>query len=209
MSRRLAAWIVFVALLAAVASAGGSAPRDALYRYSTAVGEAVLYLVILAVTLAISGLRPDLLALRRPVSWTRTAAVGIPVLVGVYLLVGVLDSVLHGAREQGFVPSHWEPRHAGAYAANVVVIAAVAPVVEELLFRGVGFGLLARFGRWPAILLVGLAFGLYHGLPRALPELALFGCALAWLRARTASVYPGMLAHAAFNAIALASVLFR
>ena len=83
------------------------------------------------------------------------------------------------------------------------MIAVVAPVVEELLFRGIGFHLLARFGTIAAILGTGLAFGLYHGLVNALPVLALFGVALAWLRARTNSVYPGMLVHAAFNSVAL------
>ena len=38
---------------------------------------------------------------------------------------------------------------------------------------------------------------------QALPSLVLIGCALAWLRARTRSVYPGMLVHATFNAVAL------
>ncbi|MFI5302171.1 MAG: CPBP family intramembrane glutamic endopeptidase, partial [Polyangiales bacterium] len=114
-----------------------------------------------------------------------------------------IDPLLHGGREQGLTPTGWQPRHAGAYAANFVVIAAVAPVVEELLFRGLGFSLFERFGRWQAILTIGIAFGLYHGLVQALPELALFGCALAWLRSKTASVFPGMLLHGTFNAIAL------
>ena len=39
-----------------------------------------------------------------------------------------------------------------------------------------------------------------------MPELALFGCALAWLRSRTRSVFPGMLVHATFNAVGLLSV---
>ena len=49
---------------------------------------------------------------------------------------------------------------------------------------------------------------LYHGLIEALPELALFGLVLAWLRSRTGSVYPGMLAHATFNTIGLLSIFF-
>jgi membrane protease YdiL (CAAX protease family) len=51
--------------------------------------------------------------------------------------------------------------------------------------------------------LIGLAFGFYHGLVNAFPILAAFGIGLAYLRARTGSVYPGMVAHATFNAIAL------
>ena len=67
---------------------------------------------------------------------------------------------------------------------------------------------LPRLGPWPTIVAIGVAFGLYHGLVEALPELALFGSALAWLRWKTGSVFPGMLAHATFNAIGLLSVFF-
>jgi membrane protease YdiL (CAAX protease family) len=125
------------------------------------------------------------------------------VLVGIWISVAVLDQFLHGGREQGLTPTGWEPSHAGAYAANFVVIALLAPVVEELIFRGLGFSLLVPFGVWPAIGGVGIAFALAHGLLQAFAELAVFGCALAWLRWRTASVYPGMIVHGLFNALAL------
>ena len=124
-------------------------------------------------------------------------------LVAVYVVISILDPLLHGSREQGLTPTHWEPSHAGAYAANFVVIAGIAPIVEELAFRGLGFSLLERFGAWPAILIVGITFALAHGLVQAFPELAIFGCALAWLRFKTTSVYPGMVLHGTFNAIAL------
>jgi membrane protease YdiL (CAAX protease family) len=90
-----------------------------------------------------------------------------------------------------------------------VVIAGVAPFAEELLFRGLGYSLLERFGVPSAILTIGISFALYHGLVQALPELAIFGCALAWLRSRTQSVFPGMILHATFNSISLlAAVAF-
>ena len=85
----------------------------------------------------------------------------------------------------------------------------VAPVVEELTYRGLGYSLLERYGRWFAIVTVGCVFALDHGLVQAFPELALFGCALAWLRMRTTSVYPGMLLHATFNGIALVAAVVR
>jgi uncharacterized protein len=83
------------------------------------------------------------------------------------------------------------------------VIAVIAPLVEELTFRGLGYSLLARYGRWPAIILVGLAFGLAHGLVQAFPLLAAFGAGLAYLRSRVNSVYPCMIVHGVFNAVAL------
>jgi len=211
MTRRLVAWILFVALVSAVAYASrftaGRPDRNALYQWSTAIGELTVFAVILAVTLAIAGGRYDLLALNRPASWRQALVLCVLLLIVVYAAIAAIDPLLHGGREQGLTPSGWQPRHAAPYGANFVVIAAVAPFVEELLFRGLGFALLERLGRWPTILAVGLAFGLYHGLVQALPELALFGCALAWLRMKTRSVIPGMLLHSAFNTIALVAAV--
>jgi hypothetical protein len=205
--RRLAVWIAFVVLLSTVAYVGraveGKPPRDLLYRYDTAVSGAIQYAILFGVVIALALDRFDLLALRRPWSWWRAIAAAFGVLVTVLVLTPVLDQFLHAGREQGYTPPAWDPGKAGQYAANFAVVALVAPVVEELLFRGVGYSLLEQFGRWPAIVLVGIAFAAVHGLIAGFLVLALFGGALAWLRTRTGSVIPGMIVHGTFNAIAL------
>ncbi len=184
--------------------AGGKPPKDALYQYSAAIGGLLEYAVILGVVLLLSRDAPGrILALRRPNSWGRAFGISVGTLVVVYALSLALDPLLHADREQGLTPTHWEPAHAAAYAANFAVIAGVAPVVEELMFRGLGYSVLAPFGRTLAVLLVGVVFGLAHGLVYALPLLVAFGVGLAYLRSRTESVYPGMLLHATFNALAL------
>jgi membrane protease YdiL (CAAX protease family) len=204
---RLVAWLSVVGVLSGLAylqrATEGKPPEDLLYQYSTAVGSAVGYAVILGIVIAIGAGRHELFALRPPRRWWRSLGLSAAVLLGVLVVGGWLDQYLHAGEEQGYTPSSWEPSHAGAYAANFVVIAAVAPFVEELLFRGLGFSLLSFLGRWPAIAAVGLTFGLVHGLVEGLPILALFGGTLAWIRARTDSVVPGMIVHGAFNAIAL------
>ena len=209
--RRLIWWSLLVAVLIALeyaSRAGGGTPeRNVLYRYSTAAGSAAVYAVLLFVVLRIAGFRRDLLALRRPDSWRRALGLMLLLLIGIWIAVAILDPLLHATREQGLTPKGWEPSHAGAYAANFLVIAGMAPVVEELTFRGLGFSLLVRFGVLPAILGAGLLFALAHGLLQALPELAIFGCALSWLRWRTRSVYPGMLLHATFNGISLVAAV--
>jgi membrane protease YdiL (CAAX protease family) len=128
------------------------------------------------------------------------------VLIATYLweLVVVALPIRDPGKEQGLTPTHWEPSHAGAFAANVVLLTIVAPVIEELTFRGVGQSLLRFTGRWPSILLVGVAFGLWHGLVQALLILIPFGIGLAYLRDRSRSVIPGMVVHALFNGAALA-----
>ena len=177
--------------------------RDVLYHYSTAVGAAFIYAVMLVLVLAIAGSSRDLLALRRPRSWPRSLGLSAGLFVGMFIVITLLEQVLHGGEEQGLTPNGWQPAHAGAYIANFIVIAIVAPVVEELTFRGLGYSLLEPFGRWTAIVLIGAIFSAQHGLVQGFLELMLFGSALAWLRAQTRSVYPCMMLHSTFNAIAL------
>jgi membrane protease YdiL (CAAX protease family) len=204
-------WSTLVLAMAAVQYLGrfteGTPDRDVLYRYSTAVGALVLYGIIFLCVLAIAGANRELLAYRGPRSWPVALGLSLLLLVGVYVMLALIDPFLNGGREQGLTPTGWQPEHAGAYAANFVVVAGVAAFVEESLFRGLGYSLLEQYGRWVAIVVVGLAFALDHGLVNAFIELALFGCALAWLRAKTDSVFPGMLVHATFNAIALVAAV--
>jgi membrane protease YdiL (CAAX protease family) len=208
---KLLFWVLLVAVPTALnyaARATGEEPDDdVLYRYSTAVAAGVIYLVLLGLVLAIAGSDRQLLALRRPRSWKRAAALSAAAFVSVFVVIALLEQVLQGGEEQGLTPDGWQPEHAGAYAANFVVIALVAPVVEELMFRGLGYSLLEQFGRVVAIVAVGVAFGLNHGLVEGLPALVLFGCTLAWLRSATDSVYPCIILHALFNAIALVAAV--
>jgi membrane protease YdiL (CAAX protease family) len=207
---RLVAWLGFVAALIALAygsrAASGKPPKNALYEYSFAAGGLIQYGVMLGIVLLIA-MGPQsrsLLALRSPLSWPRALGWAAALIVAIYILTGILTPFLHPGREQGLTPSGWQSSHAGAFAANFVVIALIGPFVEELTFRGLGFSLLERYGRTLAIVSIGVLFGLVHGLVGALPILAAFGAGLAWLRSRTGSVYPGILVHATFNGIALA-----
>jgi membrane protease YdiL (CAAX protease family) len=205
----LVLWTSFVAAFATLSYSlrftEGKPPKDLLYKWSTAVGNLFQFAVIAAIVYGIAGLgnRRELLALRRPTSWRLAAKIAVGIGIGILVLSVLLNPLLHPGQEQGITPKHWEPSHAAAYVANGIVVAVVAPIVEELTFRGLGYSLLVRFGRWTAIILVGIAFGLAHGLVEAFPLLAAFGAGLAYLRSRVDSVYPGMIVHGLFNAIAL------
>jgi membrane protease YdiL (CAAX protease family) len=167
----------------------------------------IVYGVWLGFVLAIALDHNELLALRRPRSWRRAAAWCVGAIAAIYAvsaLVSLIPLPQSPSNEQGLTPTGWEPKHAAAFAANVVLFAVVAPVVEELTFRGLGQSLLRFLGRWPAIVLVGVTFGATHGLLEALLVLVPFGMVLAYVRDRTESVYPGMVVHAVFNGTALA-----
>jgi hypothetical protein len=216
---RLVFWVVFVGLIAAVnyaarfAGGGGSSrgvSHQEVYSYSTFVGGTIIYAVWLGIVLLIVIDRFDLLALRPPRSWGQALGLGAAVVVAVFVWEGIVSYLPlpeSPGKEQGITNVHWEPAHAGAFAANFVLFAAIAPFVEELTFRGSGQSLLRFLGRVPSILIVGVAFGLAHGLVEALIVLVPFGIALAWLRDRTESVLPGMLVHGLFNAAALALIV--
>jgi membrane protease YdiL (CAAX protease family) len=203
-------WIlvgILIVLAYAARASGGKPADDVLYQWGTAIAAALLYAIVLGFLLLIARGESarDLFALRPPRSWHRALGWAIVVFVLVLAIGAALDPLLHAGEEQGLTPSGWDSDRAAAFAANVVVVAGIAPVVEELTYRGLGFSLLRPYGVASAIIGVGIAFGLAHGLIEALPILSLFGIGLAWLRERTDSVYPPILLHAAFNGFALAA----
>jgi membrane protease YdiL (CAAX protease family) len=200
-----------MALLVAIGygtrAAAGKPDPQVLYEWSTAVGGLVQDGILLGLVLAIAGFSTRLLGLTRPRGLRAAAGALGTGLVAVYIFEIAYEHLVRVGNEQGLTPSHWEPHHATAYVVNAVVICTWVPIVEELTYRGLGYSLLERFGRWPAILAVGLLFGLAHGLVESLPVLVAFGSVLAWIRARTGSVYPGMLLHSLFNLIALVAAV--
>ena len=208
---KLLAWTTFVLLFAALSYAvnfTSSPPKDVLYTWGAVLSGIVQYAFVLGLMVLIARPQTKLLfALRRPTSWRLAAGLAAGVLFGVFVLAAVLEPFLNPGREQNLLPDRWEPTHAAAFAANFVVVAVVAPIVEELTFRGLGYSLLVQLGRWWAIVLVGLAFGVAHGLVQGLPLLFAIGSGLAYIRSRTTSVYPCMLVHGIFNGLVLAAAV--
>jgi membrane protease YdiL (CAAX protease family) len=209
LGRKLTAWWVLVGALSLLAYsanfADGDPPDDVLYRYESALVGVLLYSLVLALLLAIAAgldLR-EAFGLRRPSSWAAAAGWAFGLLVSMLILSAVLEPILGGGEEQGLDPSGWQSDRALAFVLNAIVIAGVAPIVEELMYRGLGYTLLAPFGVAGAIIVIGIAFALAHGLIRAFPVLFVIGAGLAFLRWRTGSIYPAIILHASFNGVGL------
>ena len=85
----------------------------------------------------------------------------------------------------------------------------LAPILEEIVFRGFALPPLVRaLGPVPAIAVDALAFGLVHlDDPVAVQPLALLGATLAWLRWRTQSIWPSFVLHFTNNLIAFLILL--
>ncbi len=82
----------------------------------------------------------------------------------------------------------------------VIVLMVVAPLTEELLFRGLILrGFMQRYGTVVAVLLSTLLFALIHVNPYQFASAILMGVFLAWLFVRTRSLWPCIIAHALFN----------
>jgi membrane protease YdiL (CAAX protease family) len=207
---RLVGWSLFVVALSALQFAArfsGSRPaKDAAYSYASSVSAAIFFLIVLGLALLITvGLpRRSFFGLRRPSSWKRAAGIAALVSIAVVVVNGVVAQFARPGKEQGLVPTYWDSRHVVQFAAYAAVIVLIGPIVEELMFRGVGYGLLEPFGRGVACVVVGVAFGLVHGLVAGFPIIATFGIGLTYLRAKTGSIYPCMLLHASYNALGLA-----
>ncbi|HEY7356487.1 MAG TPA: type II CAAX endopeptidase family protein, partial [Ktedonobacterales bacterium] len=84
--------------------------------------------------------------------------------------------------------------------ATLLVAVIVAPFCEEIFFRGYFFqGLRLRLSIWPAVVVSAVIFGLAHGDLGSLVLLIVIGLALAVIRWRTRSLWPGMALHMVNN----------
>jgi membrane protease YdiL (CAAX protease family) len=86
----------------------------------------------------------------------------------------------------------------------VIIVVIGAPIVEELVYRGLlQRSMSAAFGVVPGLVVMSIWFALMHPTPIEWPGLvvagALFGAGLAL----TGRIGPGIITHAAFNATGL------
>ncbi|MBV9849623.1 MAG: CPBP family intramembrane metalloprotease [Armatimonadetes bacterium] len=85
-----------------------------------------------------------------------------------------------------------------------------APLVEELLFRGVFYNAAKlRLGAWPAIILTGLVFGFVHPVGVAeMLAIAVLGGVFAWMAETRKSLVPSITGHFINNFTSTLLLLF-
>jgi hypothetical protein len=96
----------------------------------------------------------------------------------------------------------------------VVTVLLIAPVAEELMFRGVLLrSLLRRVDAGAAVFVSALAFGLVHlldftvGSLIAFPVLVLFGVIAGWLAVKSGDLGRSVLFHVGFNAFTAVALI--
>ncbi len=92
---------------------------------------------------------------------------------------------------------------------GVVRVVIIAPVVEELIFRGVIMtGFMKNYKIWYAITFSALMFALFHLNPWQFPATFLLGLALGWIRYRTNSIFACIAGHAIHNGLIYISISY-
>lgn len=85
-------------------------------------------------------------------------------------------------------------------AMTVLVAGIIAPIAEEVVFRGVLLSALdRRWGAWAAVILSSVIFSLMHVTPFSIPPILVFGLVLGCLFVWTRSLTVCIVAHAVFN----------
>ena len=136
--------------------------------------------------------------------WPLVAAAGALAAVMAYSAVLIALGADEAAPQQEDLEEILGDRAALPLAALAIVF--VAPLSEEIFFRGFIFGGLIRpFGPTGAMLATGLLFGAFHvtgvdSLGVVLP-FSLIGALFAWLYYRTGSLWPAIATHFLFNVV--------
>jgi membrane protease YdiL (CAAX protease family) len=94
-------------------------------------------------------------------------------------------------------------------ALSLLLLAVLAPLVEELVFRGLLYGWLAgRWGKNVGWIVSSLAFAAAHTEPAHIILVFPLGLLFGWLRKRTDSLLPSLVAHIANNGLALVAAAY-
>jgi len=97
----------------------------------------------------------------------------------------------------------------GDRAAVVVLAVIVAPIAEELIFRGYFYGVLRQYGgRLCAILVTSMLFAAIHLHAPSMAGLFFLAVTLALIYEKTSNLWAPIFAHAVFNGVAICLAVY-
>jgi len=144
-------------------------------------------------------------SMRANTNWLLVGLIGGPLVLNV---TGILVSlVMSGGDPNWQLNDTADPRvfstEATAGFAFLFAVVFLAPILEEIGYRGIGLGCLLSRGwdAWGAAFVVTILFTLMHThyTPAALIPIFLTGLFFAWLRIQSGAVSPSIVAHIAAN----------
>lgn len=181
------------------------------------VNSAVYVSLVMGVfgVMGFQGLSPVTAFRLQPFGFPKAALAGLvwllvssPLILAIQALVRNLSD--DGNDSQLIVRYFLEHPHFKDRAAVIAMAVIVAPVAEEVLFRGYFYGVIRRFGgRVPAILISSLLFAAIHVHLPSFPGLAVLAMILCLLYERTGSLWAPITMHSLFNASTIAALLLR
>lgn len=127
-----------------------------------------------------------------------------------YIAIALIYTLLLDPESQE--PIEADERY-GVLIGSAVIIVVVAPLFEEIFFRGFLYRILrGRLGLWPALVIGGSLFGAVHlasGGPLAVALIAPLGFLLCLIYERSGSLYPCIALHALNNGLVVAAEFDR
>jgi uncharacterized protein len=208
-------WLGFVTLLAVflianvlygVLFAANGSPEDPpawLDLTSAVILEATLVGGALLAARAFKPLHPWQFGLRSTPFW-RAAGLTALAFVAFFLFAALWATLIQKPEQTTAEDLGVDESHLALILAGVIFVV-IAPIAEELFFRGFFYGSLrTRLPVGWATLICGAVFGVIHVTtgPSAVPALIVFGIVLCLLREFTGSLYPCIALHAVNNAFA-------
>jgi uncharacterized protein len=128
---------------------------------------------------------------------------------GVFFLVYLIFYLAAGRGPVSGESENLQEMSGGYLAIILVVVIVLAPVFEELFFRGLFYpALRRRLGPTSAIILNGAIFGILHFQPLFILSLVLVGIVLAYLYEKTDSLAAPIIAHSLYNLAVIMVALF-
>ena len=133
--------------------------------------------------------------------YINTIIMGVSTAFAIALVLGLVEM-------SGIIPDSWVQAQNDTYsdvnAASPLMkflsVGLMAPIVEEILFRGLILGTLKKnMHPWIAILLSALLFGVAHGTPIGIIYATGLGILMGWLFVKFNSILPVMVFHIAYN----------
>ena len=107
------------------------------------------------------------------------------------------------------VQPDFAPLFDGTISPNLIFLggAIVAPIVEEIIFRGFIFaGLKQRYGWMRSALISSALFAMIHFQPEAILPIFILGLIFSYLYHLSGSIWPAVIMHMSTNALGLATV---
>jgi membrane protease YdiL (CAAX protease family) len=195
--------LIYAAALIAGTSSGGGGKVTTGSAAALAAGSLVLYgwqtLAAWIFSLRTAGTRLRLWGFRRP---TKAYFWVVPVGLATVYVVSVGHDIVVHPKQQELISEF--PHNSVGVGLFVLVAVIMAPLFEEVIFRGFLFRGFANSWGWLwGALASGAIFGLAHLQLDVFLPLATLGFVLAWAYKRTGSLWTCITMHALFNLIAV------